>query len=93
MFAEMLKNILILLQHFFDDNLKAESIEQYSKPMRYRIMTYHEAGDRTLIQLEQKTENGIGFSTGPSYISETSFKDGDNIYKLVSESTSSNLDN
>lgn len=78
---------------FFDDNLKAESIEQYSKPMRYRIMTYHEAGDRTLIQLEQKTENGIGFSTGPSYISETSFKDGDNIYKLVSESTSSNLDN
>lgn len=78
---------------FFDDNLKAESIEQYSKPMRYRVMTYHEAGDRTLIQLEQKTENGIGFSTGPSYISETSFKDGDNIYKLVSESTSSNLDN
>lgn len=57
------------------------------------VMTYHEAGDRTLIQLEQKTENGIGFSTGPSYISETSFKDGDNIYKLVSESTSSNLDN
>ena len=73
--------------------MKAESIEQYSKPMRYRIMTNHEAGDRTLIQLEQKTENGIEFSTGPSYISETSFKDGDNIYKLVTESTSSNLDN
>lgn len=78
---------------FFDDNLKAESIEEYSKPIRYRIMTNHEAGDKTIIQLEQKTENGIEFSTGPSYISETSFKDGDNIYKLVTESTSSDSDN
>lgn len=68
---------------FFDEDYKAEEIKLYSNPIRYEINTNHDVGDKTIIRLEQKTENGLQFSSGPQLLSETSFKVGDNVFKLV----------
>lgn len=68
---------------FFDEDDKADTIKLYSSPIRYDIKTYHDNGDRTVIRLEQNTAEGLKFSSGPLFLSETSFKEGDNVFKLV----------
>ena len=68
---------------FFDEDDKADTIKLYSKPIRYDIKTFHDNGDRTVIRLEQDTAEGLQFSSGPLFLSETSFKEGDNVFKLV----------
>lgn len=68
---------------YFNEDDKNAAIEWYSKPREYEIKTFHEAADFIQVRIKQHTSEGVTFSTGPTYIDEESFQDGDNIYRLV----------
>lgn len=75
---------------YFNEDDKNADIEWYSKPRDYEIKTFHEAADFIQVRIKQHTCDGVTFSTGPTYIDEESFQNGDNIYKLVEKVSSDN---